>query len=98
MIEQAIAHQPNVVVIGEESLYDKVYAALDVHHIKVYAGTEALASGPNGVYRPSFDWVGRLCRVDSTLAAIDAGKNIALANKETLVVAGQLSPKSKAKG
>ncbi|PDH48692.1 MAG: 1-deoxy-D-xylulose-5-phosphate reductoisomerase, partial [Bacteroidetes bacterium MED-G21] len=43
LIEQAIAHQPNVVVIGEESLYDKVYAALDAHHIKVYAGAEALS-------------------------------------------------------
>ena len=35
LIEQAIVHQPNVVVIGEESLYDKVYAVLDAPHKKV---------------------------------------------------------------
>ena len=100
LIEQAIAHQPNVVVIGEESLYDKVYAALDAHHIKVYAGAEALSQvvqmeTVDLVLTALVGYAGLI----PTLAAIDAGKNIALANKETLVVAGQLViQRAKAKG
>ena len=100
LIEQAIAHQPNVVVIGEESLYDKVYAALDAHHIKVYAGAEALSQvvqmeTVDLVLTALVGYAGLI----PTLAAIDAGKNIALANKETLVVAGQLvTQRAKAKG
>ena len=100
LIEQAIAHQPNVVVIGEESLYDKVYAALDAHHIKVYAGAEALSQvvqmeTVDLVLTALVGYAGLI----PTLAAIDAGKNIALANKETLVVAGQLvTQRAKGKG
>ena len=100
LIEQAIAHQPNLVVIGEESLYDKVYAALDAHHIKVYAGAEALSQvvqmeTVDLVLTALVGYAGLI----PTLAAIDAGKNIALANKETLVVAGQLvTQRAKAKG
>ena len=100
LIEQAILHQPNVVVIGEESLYDKVYAALDAHHIKVYAGAEALSQVVQMeivdlVLTALVGYAGLI----PTLAAIDAGKNIALANKETLVVAGQLvTQRAKAKG
>ena len=100
LIEQAIAYQPNVVVIGEESLYDKVYAALDAHHIKVYAGAEALSQvvqmeTVDLVLTALVGYAGLI----PTLAAIDAGKNIALANKETLVVAGQLvTQRAKAKG
>jgi len=100
LIEQAIAHQPNVVVIGEESLYNKVYAALDAHHIKVYAGAEALSQvvqmeTVDLVLTALVGYAGLI----PTLAAIDAGKNIALANKETLVVAGELvTQRAKAKG
>ena len=100
LIEQAIAHQPNVVVIGEESLYDKVYTALDAHHIKVYAGAEALSQvvqmdTVDLVLTALVGYAGLI----PTLAAIDAGKNIALANKETLVVAGELvTQRAKAKG
>ena len=100
LIEQAIAHQPNVVIIGEESLYDKVYAALDAHHIKVYAGAEALSQvvqmeTVDLVLTALVGYAGLI----PTLAAIDAGKNIALANKETLVVAGELvTQRAKEKG
>tara|TARA_Y100000385_G_C13106326_1_gene648150 strand:- start:747 stop:1904 length:1158 start_codon:yes stop_codon:yes gene_type:complete len=91
LIKQALVHQPNVVVIGEESLYDKVSNALCSQPIKVYSGPKALSQV---VQMESIDLVltalvgyaGLL----PTLAAIDAGKNIALANKETLVVAGEL--------
>jgi 1-deoxy-D-xylulose-5-phosphate reductoisomerase len=100
LIEQAIAHQPNVVVIGEESLYNKVFAALDAHHIKVYAGAEALSQvvqmeTVDLVLTALVGYAGLI----PTLAAIDAGKNIALANKETLVVAGDLvTQRAKEKG
>jgi len=100
LIEQAIAHQPNVVVIGEERLYDKVYTALDSHHIKVYAGAEALSQvvqmeTVDLVLTALVGYAGLI----PTLAAIDAGKNIALANKETLVVAGELvTQRAKEKG
>ena len=99
LIEQAIVHQPNVVVIGEESLYDKVYAVLDAHHIKVYTGAEALSQvvqmdTVDLVLTALVGYAGLI----PTLAAIDAGKNIALANKETLVVAGELvTQRAKAK-
>lgn len=100
LIKQAIAHQPNVVVIGDENLYDKVYAALDAHHIKVYAGAEALSQV---VQMESVDLVLTAlvgyAGLIPTMAAIDAGKNIALANKETLVVAGELvTQRAKEKG
>ena len=100
LIEQAIAFQPNVVVIGEESLFEKVYGALDAQHIKVYAGAEALSQvvqmeTVDLVLTALVGYAGLI----PTLAAIDAGKNIALANKETLVVAGQLvTQRAKAKG
>ena len=100
LIKQALVHQPNVVVIGEESLYDKVSNALNSHPIKVYAGAEALSQvvqmeSVDLVLTALVGYAGLL----PTLAAIDAGKNIALANKETLVVAGELVTKlAKEKG
>ncbi|MDG1395604.1 MAG: 1-deoxy-D-xylulose-5-phosphate reductoisomerase [Flavobacteriales bacterium] len=100
LIEQAIVHKPNVVVIGEETLYNKVCTALDVHPIKVYAGAEALSQvvqmeTVDLVLTALVGYAGLI----PTLAAIDAGKNIALANKETLVVAGELvTQRAKAKG
>ncbi|MDR6194525.1 1-deoxy-D-xylulose-5-phosphate reductoisomerase [Siphonobacter sp. SORGH_AS_0500] len=91
LIEQAVEFRPNVVVIGNEDVYDKVKSALDSLDIKVYCGIEALA---NVVQMDTIDLVltsmvgyaGLL----PTLKAIEAGKSIALANKETLVVAGEL--------
>lgn len=91
LIEQAIKFKPNTVVISNESLYDKVFSALDSHDIKVYAGEKALASvvqmeSVNMVLTALVGYVGLI----PTIAAIKAGKHIALANKETLVVAGEL--------
>ncbi|MCP4457045.1 MAG: 1-deoxy-D-xylulose-5-phosphate reductoisomerase [Cytophagales bacterium] len=91
LIEQALQFKPNCVVIGNESLYDKVFEALDAKDIKVYAGEEALSQV---VQMDSIDMVltalvgyaGLL----PTIKAIEAKKNIALANKETMVVAGEL--------
>lgn len=91
LIEQAINFKPNAVVIGNEAHYDKVSAALAAHDIKVYTGNEALASV---VQMDIIDIVlvalVGYAGLKPTIKAIEAGKNIALANKETLVVAGEL--------
>lgn len=91
LIAQAIAVKPNAVVIGRDDLYGRVLQALDPYDIKVYAGEDALNSV---VQMDTIDvvltaMVGYSGLVP-TIKAIEAGKNIALANKETLVVAGQL--------
>jgi 1-deoxy-D-xylulose-5-phosphate reductoisomerase len=91
LIEQAKAFTPNVVVIGNETLYDQVFEALDPIGIKVYAGANALAEvvqmeSINIVLTALVGYAGLL----PTIKAIEAGKHIALANKETLVVAGEL--------
>jgi len=83
--------QPNVVVIGKEDLYQTVFDALDSHGIKVYAGDKALEQV---VQMDSIDLVLAAivgyAGLRSTLSAVQAGKRIALANKESLVVAGHL--------
>jgi len=100
LIEQAIAFRPNVVVIADESLYGKVNDALFDADIKVYAGEEALAQVTqmdeiDVVLTALVGFSG----LKPTIAAIEAGKNIALANKETLVVAGEIITKlAKEKG
>jgi 1-deoxy-D-xylulose-5-phosphate reductoisomerase len=91
LINQALQVKPNAVVIGQDDLYEKVFAALDPHDIKVYAGETAL----NAVVQMDTIDVVLTAMVGysglaPTIKAIEAGKNIALANKETLVVAGQL--------
>ena len=91
LIEQAIATQPNAVVIANDSLYNEVLSALDKYPIKVYAGTQALEQVVQFdtidiVLNALVGYSGLL----PTIKAIEAGKVIALANKESLVVAGDL--------
>ncbi len=91
LIKQAIEFQPNCVVISNEALYQKVKASLDKHDIKVYAGEKALTSVMemdtiDMVLTALVGYSGLL----PTIKAIETGKTIALANKETLVVAGEL--------
>lgn len=91
LIEQARRYKPNVVVIGHESHYEMVFEALDPLNIKVYSGEEAICSV---VTMEDIDLVVTACvgyaGLRPTIKAIEAGKNIGLANKETLVVAGEL--------
>jgi 1-deoxy-D-xylulose-5-phosphate reductoisomerase len=91
LIKQSIEFKPNTVVICNENLYDKVFAALDPHHIKVYSGVQALASvvQMEQIHTVLTALVG-YAGLQPTIKAIQAGKHIALANKETLVVAGEL--------
>jgi 1-deoxy-D-xylulose-5-phosphate reductoisomerase len=94
LIEQAIKYQPNSVVISDESQYQKVKEALRNEPIHVYAGDRALSEvvESNEVHTVLTALVG-YAGLKPTLSAIHAKKNIALANKETLVVAGELVTK-----
>lgn len=90
VIEQAQQFQPNAVVITDDAAFEKVKAALAPLPIKVFRGANAL----NEVVQwDSVDMVLAailgFAGLHSTLAAIEAGKPVALANKETLVVAGE---------
>lgn len=91
LIAQAIKFMPNAVVIGEAALAPRVKAALEPLHIKVYSGENAIASI---VEMESIDLVLTALvgysGLRPTLRAIESGKTVALANKETLVVAGEL--------
>ena len=100
LIAQAKKHQPQAVVIGDESKYDYVKQALWDDDIVVYAGENSLSEVVtfNEVDTVLTALVG-YAGLKPTLAAIGAKKTIALANKETLVVAGELVTKeAKANG
>jgi len=91
LIKQALEFKPNAVVIGNESLYEKVREALDPHLIKVFCGEKSLEEivefdNIDTILTAMVGFAG----LKPTLRAIRSGKNIALANKETLVVAGNI--------
>lgn len=94
LIQQAKKYQPNVVVIANKEKYRHVSEALINEDIKVYAGSKALAQV---VEMDTIDLVLTAMVGYSglipTYNAVKAGKNIALANKETLVVAGEIITK-----
>ena len=91
LIQQALKFKPSAIVVSDKSAYEKVKDALEGKGIEVNFGEEALI---DVVQRDDIDIV--LTAVvgavglKPTVAAIEAGKDIALANKETLVVAGEL--------
>ena len=91
LIQQAREFQPDSVVIVREDLYNEVSEALADLPIKVYTGSQALCevvthSEIDIVLTAMVGFAG----LRPTIAAINAKKTIALANKETLVVAGEL--------
>lgn len=91
LIEQARKFHPEVVCIANEAHYERLRDALADMPLKVFAGAEAIAEM---VTMPSIDIVLAAmvgyAGLKPTIEAIKAGKTIALANKETLVVAGEL--------
>ena len=91
LISQAIGFDVNAVVICNEDKYQEVKDALDPHDIKVFAGMQSvcdLVTGDN-IDIVLTSMVG-FSGLSSTVAAVGAGKTIALANKETLVAAGKI--------
>ena len=94
LIEQSKLFKPNTVVIANEEKYNQLKDALEPFDIHVYAGQEALcqvveSQDVNIVLTALVGYAGLL----PTIRAIEARKTIALANKETLVVAGELIQK-----
>lgn len=91
LVSQAIKFRPNHVVIVNEGKYEEVSKALENQPVKVFAGCESIGQA---VTMESIDMVLTalvgISGLDPTIRAIEAGKDIALANKETLVVAGEL--------
>jgi 1-deoxy-D-xylulose-5-phosphate reductoisomerase len=91
LIKQAREFLPNAVVITNEAYYDKVRDALYDLPVKVYAGQDALSQVTEmGTVDIVVTAVVGSVGLKPTLAAIEAGKPVAIANKETLVVAGEL--------
>ncbi len=91
LIRQAMEFKPDSVVIGDDKLYSTVFDALDPLDIKVYAGEDSLWQivENNSIDLVLMALVG-FAGLKPTLKAIEAGKTVAIANKETLVVAGEL--------
>lgn len=91
LIQQALEFQPNAVAIADERQYARVQEALDPHDIKVFAGMDSVA---DLMEMDSIDIVVAaivgFAGLRPTLRAIEHHKTIALANKETMVVAGQI--------
>jgi 1-deoxy-D-xylulose-5-phosphate reductoisomerase len=91
LIEQAIEFKPNTVVITQKEYYSKVQEALSKYDIKVFAGEDSMA---DVMEMTTIDIVLTavvgFAGLKPTLRAIENGKTIALANKETMVVAGKL--------
>lgn len=91
LVEQALKFNPNIVVIGDEKKYGKVKDALASTSIKVFAGEKSLEEVAGmDCYDLMLAAIVGYAGLRPTLKAIDSRKAIALANKETLVVAGDI--------
>ena len=91
LIEQALLFEPNIVVIGEISKYAVVKKALEGKPIKVFAGEEALEQvAAMDCYDFMMAGIVGFAGLKPTLTAVENGKAVGLANKETLVVAGDI--------
>lgn len=91
LIKQALQFNPNIVVIGDEKKYGKVKEALAKTHTKVFTGEKALEEvAAMDCYDIMLAAIVGFAGLKPTLQAIDSGKMVALANKETLVVAGDI--------
>ncbi len=91
LIEQAKKFNPHVVVIGDEKKYPAVRDALTAQNIKVFAGEKALEEvAAMDIYDTMLAAIVGFAGLKPTLQALEIGKTVALANKETLVVAGDI--------
>lgn len=91
LVKQALQFNPNIVVVSDEGKYIKIKEALAGTDTKVFAGEKALEEvAAMDVYDVMLAAIVGYAGLKPTLNAIHAGKTVALANKETLVVAGDL--------
>lgn len=91
LITQAMEFRPNAVVIGDHTRYEKVKSALSSTDIKVFAGESALEEVADfDTYDMMLAGIVGFAGLKPTLKAVEKGKAVGLANKETLVVAGDI--------
>ena len=91
LIQQGLKFKPNIIVIGDERKYQKVKDAFAQTDTKVFCGEKALEEvAAMDVYDILLAAIVGFAGLKPTLKAIESGKSIALANKETLVVAGDI--------
>lgn len=91
LIKQALQFEPNIVIIGDEQKLDKVKQALANTNTKVFGGESALEEvAAMDTYDMMLAAIVGFAGLKPTLKAIEAGKAVGLANKETLVVAGDI--------
>lgn len=91
LVAQAMEFRPNAVVIGDEKKYEKVKSALEGTDIKVFCGEAAMEEVADfDSYDIMLAAIVGFAGLKPTLKAVSKGKLIALANKETLVVAGDI--------
>lgn len=91
LLKQALEFKPNAVVIGDETKYESVKTALAGTDVKVFAGEQSLEEVANfDTYDIMLAAIVGFAGLKPTLKAVQKGKLIALANKETLVVAGDI--------
>ncbi|MEK7198888.1 MAG: 1-deoxy-D-xylulose-5-phosphate reductoisomerase, partial [Bacteroidota bacterium] len=91
LVKQALQFNPNIVVIGDEKKYPAVKEALKHTTVKVFAGEKAIEEVASvDCYDMMLAAIVGYAGLKPTLRAIEMGKVIALANKETLVVAGDI--------
>jgi 1-deoxy-D-xylulose-5-phosphate reductoisomerase len=91
LVKQALHFKPDIVVIGDEKKYTKVRDALSALPIKVFAGEQSLEEVASmDSYDMMMAGIVGFAGLKPTLCAIESGKSVALANKETLVVAGDI--------
>jgi len=91
LITQALEFSPNAVVIGDETKYEKIKSALSATDIKVFAGEAALEEAADfDTYDMMLAGIVGFAGLKPTLKAVEKGKAVGLANKETLVVAGDI--------
>ena len=91
LIQQALEFKPNAIVIGDETKYQKVKEALSPTHTKVFSGEAALEEAADfDSYDMMLAGIVGFAGLKPTLKAVAKGKAVGLANKETLVVAGDI--------
>ena len=91
LVKQALEFKPNAVVIGDEAKYQKVKGALAGADIKVFCGVAALEEVADfDSYDMMLAGIVGFAGLKPTLKAVSKGKAVGLANKETLVVAGEI--------
>src|SRR5207244_313101 len=91
LVQQALKFNPNVVVIGDDKKYTKVKDALAATDVKVFCGEKSLEEVAGmDCYDLMLAAIVGYAGLKPTLEALETGKAVALANKETLVVAGDI--------